>query len=59
MLFGDDLQKHLKDIGDVNKIGAKVQGRPNSSKSGNFAHGSHPYQGSRPSKNYQGQHHRP
>ena len=25
-LFGDDLQKQLKDIGDVNKIGAKVQG---------------------------------
>ena len=25
MLFGDDLQKQLKDIGDVNKIGAKVQ----------------------------------
>ena len=24
-LFGDDLQKQLKDIGDVNKIGAKVQ----------------------------------
>lgn len=23
MLFGDDLQKQLKDIGDVNKIGAK------------------------------------
>ena len=23
--FGDDLQKQLKDIGDVNKIGAKVQ----------------------------------
>lgn len=26
LLFGDDLQKQLKDIGDVNKIGAKVQG---------------------------------
>ena len=25
LLFGDDLQKQLKDIGDVNKIGAKVQ----------------------------------
>ena len=25
-LFGDDLQKQLKGIGDVNKIGAKVQG---------------------------------
>ncbi|XP_068707071.1 uncharacterized protein [Montipora foliosa] len=25
-LFGDDLQKQLKDIGDVNKIGAKQQG---------------------------------
>ena len=24
-LFGDDLQKHLKDIGDQNKIGAKLQ----------------------------------
>ena len=24
LLFGDDLQKQLKDIGDVNKIGAKV-----------------------------------
>ena len=23
-LFGDDLQKHLKDIGDQNKIGAKI-----------------------------------
>ncbi|EDO29965.1 predicted protein [Nematostella vectensis] len=27
MLFGDDLQKHLKDIGDVNKIGAKLQSK--------------------------------
>ena len=25
LLFGDDLQKQLKDIGDVNKIGAKVE----------------------------------
>lgn len=25
MLFGDDLQKQLKDIGDQNKIGAKIQ----------------------------------
>jgi len=25
-LFGDDLQKQLKDIGDVNKIVDKVQG---------------------------------
>ena len=24
LLFGDDLQKQLKDMGDVNKIGAKV-----------------------------------
>lgn len=24
LLFGDDLQKHLKDIGDQNKIGAKI-----------------------------------
>ena len=24
LLFGDDLQKHLKDIADQNKIGAKI-----------------------------------
>lgn len=27
MLFGDDLHKQLKDIGDQNKIGAKIQPR--------------------------------
>ena len=48
-LFGDDLQKQLKDIGDVNKIGAKVQGhrgphRPqtgyvnNNNSKGSFSH---------------------
>ena len=48
-LFGDDLQKELKGIGDVNKIGAKVESnrgphRPssgygnNSSTKGSFSH---------------------
>ena len=59
MLFGDDLQKHLKDIGDVNKIGAKFPGRPSSSNSGNFSHGSRPFQGPRQSKNYRGQYNKP
>ena len=34
LLFGDDLQKQLKDIGDVNKIGAKVQSHPHRNPSG-------------------------
>lgn len=59
MLFGDDLQKHLKDIGDINKIGAKLPNRSSFSNSGNFSHGSRPFQGSRQSKNYRGQHHKP
>ncbi|EDO44064.1 predicted protein [Nematostella vectensis] len=37
-LFGDDLQKHLKDIGDENKIGAKInkgtKGNPHASRPG-------------------------
>ena len=62
-LFGDDLQKQLKDIGDVNKIGAKVQGhrgppRPttgyvnNNNSKGSFSHRNQ-------SKNLKGQTYRP
>ena len=63
-LFGDDLKKQLKDIGDVNKIGAKVQvsrgshrsssgyGNINTSNRGSFSH-------NRPSKNFKGQTYRP
>ncbi|XP_068690137.1 uncharacterized protein [Montipora foliosa] len=58
-LFGDDLQKQSKDIGDVNKIGAKVQASRgpqrsssgygnNTSSRGSFSHG-------RSSKNFKGQ----
>ena len=58
-LFGDDLQKQLKDIGDVNKTGAKVQASRGSQRSfsgyghntssrGSFSH-------NRPSKNFKGQ----
>ena len=62
-LFGDDLQKQLKDIGDVNKIGVKVQGhrgphRPqigyvnNNNSKGSFSHRNQ-------SKNLKGQTFRP
>ena len=62
-LSGVDLQKPLKDIGDVNKIGAKVQASRgpqrsssgygnNTSSRGSFSH-------SRPSKNFKGQTYRP
>jgi len=57
--FGDDLQKQLKDIGDVNKIGAKVQGHrgPHRSQTGyvnnNNSKGSFPHRNQ--SKNLKGQ----
>lgn len=62
-LFGDDLQKQLKDIGDVNKIGAEVQASRgsqsgssgygnNTSRTGSFSH-------KRPSKNFKGQTYQP
>ena len=61
-LFGDDLQKQLKDTGDVNKIGVKVSrgshrsssgyGNINTSNRGSFSH-------KRPSKNFKGQTYRP
>ena len=60
MLFGDDLHKQLKDIGDVNKIGAKFPTRPSTAKSGDFLYAPAPNrQGSRPSKNYRGKYHKP
>ena len=31
-LFGDELPKHIKEIGEVNKISRKVSGRPTSVK---------------------------
>ena len=31
-LFGDELPKHIKEIGEVNKISRKVSGRPTSMK---------------------------
>ena len=56
LLFGDDLQKHLKDIGDQNKIGAKITPahkgtRPYSGKSG--------YNSYRQPKNWRGHSQRP
>ena len=63
LLFGDDLQKQLKDIGDVNKIGAKVQGhrgppRPSTGYSNtNNSKGSYPHRNN--SKNSKGQTFRP
>ena len=61
-LFGDDFQKQLKDIGDVNKIGVKVSRGShrsssdyrniNTSNRGSFSH-------KRPSKNFKGQTYRP
>ena len=48
-LFGDDLQKQLKDIGDV--FGAKFPSRPSTSKSGDFLYApARNHQGSRSSK---------
>ena len=62
-LFGDDLQKQLKDIGDVNKTGAKEQGQrgPNRAPTG-YVH-KHNSKGSfshrNQSKNLKGKTYRP
>ena len=62
-LFRDNLQKQLKDIGDVNKIGAKVQGhrgpyRPSTGYANtNNSKGSYPNRNN--SKNLKGQTFRP
>lgn len=55
LLFGDDLQKQLKDIGDENKIGAKLQtkGQQNDNSGGSYKY-SH-----KGSKNFRGQGYRP
>lgn len=63
LLFGDDLQKQLKDIGDVNKIGAKVQGHrgPHRSQTGyvnnNNSKGSFSHRNQ--SKNFKGRTYKP
>lgn len=58
-LFGDDLQKHLKDIGDQNKIGAKITPnykghRPSPGRPGNNS-----YNGYKQSKNWRGNNFKP
>ena len=62
-LFGDDLQKQLKDIGDVNKIGAKVQASRGSQRSssgdGNNTSSRGSFSHNQPSKNFKGQTYRP
>lgn len=57
-LFGDDLQKHLKDIGDQNKIGAKIN--PNKGKQRYDKYGSgRSYSDNYKAKNWKGQNHKP
>ena len=58
-LFGDDLQKHLKDIGDQNKIGAKITPnykghRPSPGRPGNNSYNSY-----KQSKNWRGNNFKP
>lgn len=48
LLFGDDLQKHVKDIGDQNKIGAKITPLYKGSRS---SQGNSGYDGGRQPKN--------
>ena len=57
LLFGDDLQKQLKDIGDENKIGAQIQGK-GGQQSNTSTYGNN--RGSfKASKNFRGQHYEP
>ena len=56
LLFGDDLQKHLKDIGDQNKIGAKLTPPYKGSRS---SQGSTGYNFGRQSKNWKGHNYTP
>jgi len=57
MLFGDDLQKQLKDIGDQNKIGAKVQSKDYHNN--NSYHGNSYGSKYRNPKNFRGQSYKP
>ena len=62
-LFGDDLQKQLKDIGDVNKIGAKVRvsrgPQRSSSDYGNSTSSRGSFSHNRPSQIFKGKTYRP
>ena len=55
-LFGDDLQKHLKDIGDQNKIGAKITPNYKGQRSSPGRPGNNSY---KPSKNWRGHNSKP
>ena len=50
-IFGDDLQKHLKDIGDQNKIGAKITSNYKGQRSSPGRPGNNSY---KQSKNWRG-----
>jgi len=55
-LFGDDLQKHLKDIGDQNKIGAKITPNYKGQRSSPGRPGNNSY---KQSKNWRGHNSKP